>query len=235
MIARPAGRYVYAIVGAGGRPPRARGIGGRALTRVRVGCVGAVVEPMAHAPAVTAERLAAQERLLRRLGARLPAILPARFGSFAANDPELRRFLRGREPVFAAALRRVRGAEQMILRIFVSAGLKAGPARARSGAAYLRRRAAALSGADVPALKAIRAALASRRLVRGERVETHRPAEPAPSPVEGPVVSVYHLIPRGRSQIYCDSVFDIVSRTSGVAAVVSGPWPPYAFVPEPFE
>lgn len=250
MTARPAGRYVYAIVDGGGRAPRARGIGGRPLAHVRVGRVGALVEPMQHAPAVSVERLASQERLLRRLASMLPAILPARFGSFVPSDSELRRLLRGRERGFAAALRRVRGTEQMTLRLFIRAGPKAGastiahmeappvrPARAnpRSGAAYLERRAAELSGGNVPALQAIRAALASRRLVRDQRIETHRAAQPAPGSAEKPLVSVYHLIPRGRSRAYCDAVFDVVSRGSGVAAVVSGPWPPYAFVPETFE
>lgn len=213
-----------------------RGIGGRALARVRAGRVGALVEPMDRPPQLTAGRLAAQERLVRRLAAMLPAILPTRFGSFAASDAELRRFLRGRDRVFSTALRHVRGAEQMILRLFVEAPAFR-PARARSGTAYLAQRAATLSGANVPVLKAIRAALAASRIVRDQRVETHRGAQ-SPDAVEGtaaPVFSVYHLIPRGRSRAYCNAVLEVVSRASGVAAVVSGPWPPYAFVPNALE
>jgi hypothetical protein len=173
--------------------------------------------------AVAVEPLQAQERLVRRLAARHAAILPARFGSHTTDERELHSVLRMRGATLARGLTRVRGAEQMILRLFFSEPL-ASPAgagaTARPGTAYLRRR----SGADIPALQAIRKALSSLRIVRGEQIE-----------IEEESVTVFHLVRRGRSRLYTTRVFETISRESGVAAVVSGPWPPYAFAPEVIE
>jgi hypothetical protein len=199
------------------------GIGGRRLVRVRAGRVAAIAEPMDRPLAVAIEPLQAQERLVRRLAARHAAILPARFGSHTKDERELHSVLRSRGATLARGLTRVRGAEQMILRLFFSEPL-AIPAGAgggsRPGTAYLRRR----SGADIPALQAIRKALSSLRIVRGEQIE-----------IEEESVTVFHLVRRGRSRLYTTRVFETISRESGVAAVVSGPWPPYAFVPEVIE
>jgi Gas vesicle synthesis protein GvpL/GvpF len=220
MTLAPRGRYVYAIVGGSAAPPRARGIGGRSLVRIRAGSVAAIAEPMDRPPSVEAERLQAQEQLVRRLARRHAAILPARFGSHAKDEQELQSILRTRAVSFARGLTRVRGAEQMILRLFFSepvAKLSGVQAKARPGTAYLRRR----SGADIPALQAIRTALGPLRIVRDQRLE-----------MQGESLTVFHLIRRGKSRVYATAVFDAVSRESGVAAIVSGPWPPYAFTPE---
>jgi Gas vesicle synthesis protein GvpL/GvpF len=230
----PQGRYVYAIVGGSAPAPRARGIGGRTLVRVRAGRVAAIAEPMDRAPAPEVGRLRAQERLVRRLAARHAAILPARFGSHTTDERELQAILRVRGASLARGLSRVRGAEQMILRLHLSeaSGLRrrsgspvsaaeAGRrSRPKSGTAYLRR----LAGADVPALKAVRDALAPLGIVRGERVEVQRES-----------ISVYHLIRRGRSRPYAAAVHQAIDKEPNVAALVSGPWPPYAFAPELIE
>ncbi len=223
MKPAPQGRYVYAIVGGSAVAPRARGLGGRGLVRVRAGRVAAIAEPMDRPLAVGVERLQAQERLVRRLAARHAAILPARFGSHTKDERELRSLLRARGASLARGLRRVRGAEQMILRLFFSeplSGPSRGPAGSGSGTAYLRRRA----GADIPSLQAVRAAIARLRIVRDERVEVQHQA-----------LTVFHLISRGASRGYAAAVFEAISRECGVAAIVSGPWPPYAFAPEVIE
>jgi Gas vesicle synthesis protein GvpL/GvpF len=225
MTSGPDGRYVYAIVRWRDRAPRVRGIGGRALVRVDAGRVAALVEPMDRPPAASIEALEAQHALIRRLARRHAAILPARFGSFARDARELTRSLRSRGAALDRALRRVRGTDQMILRLFVSR-----PAEApRTGAAYLRRRA----GLDIPALRAVRAALEPLRIIRAERVET--PITQDLGSTTAAAVTVYHLIPRNRSRQYCDAVFKAISVEPAVGAVVTGPWPPYAFAPEPAE
>lgn len=223
MTPAPRGRYVYAIVGGSAAPPRARGIGGRSLVRIRAGRVAAIAEPMDRPPSVEVERLQAQEELVRRLARRHAAILPARFGSHAKDEEELQSILRTRAGSFARGLTRVRGAEQMIVRLFFSepgARLSGLEAKARPGTAYLRRRA----GADIPALQAIRTALGPLKLVRDQRLE-----------MQGESLTVFHLIRRGKSRMYATAVFEAISRQSGVAAIVSGPWPPYAFTPEVIE
>jgi hypothetical protein len=55
------------------------------------------------------------------------------------------------------------------------------------------------------------------RWVRDERVE-HRAG----------VSSVYHLIPRSSAEAYRHAA-QTSAASSGVTAIVSGPWPPYAF------
>jgi len=223
MTPSPRGRYIYAIVGGSATPPRARGIGGRSLVHIRAGRVAAIAEPMDRPPAIAVERLQAQEQLVRRLATRHAAILPARFGSHTKDEQELQSILRMRAASFARGLTRVRGAEQMILRLFFSESPREFskiPAGSRPGTAYLRHRA----GADIPALQAIRTELGRLKIVRGERVER-----------QGEALTVFHLIRRGRSRIYSTAVFEAVSRESGVAAIVSGPWPPYAFTPEVIE
>jgi hypothetical protein len=231
MTRAPRGRYVYALVSGDARPIAVRGIGGRRLTRIRVGGVSAIVEPMHAAPTPTADRLERQDRIVRRLAAVHPSIVPARFGSFLRDEAELRVLVRARGRTFARALARVRGREQMVVRVFCSQAAaalgQAGRTRAQpgSGVAYLERRAAAFSAGRVPAVARIRRALGTA--VRGERVEIHEGPDP--------VVSVYHLVRRGAAEAYCAKIFEAISAESGVAAVVTGPWPPYAFAPEMLE
>jgi Gas vesicle synthesis protein GvpL/GvpF len=228
MSAQPEGRYVYAIVGGGARGLRARGIGGRTLVRVREGRLAAVAEPMAAPPAPSVARLRAQDRVVRRLARGHDAILPARFGSFARDARELRRVLRRRSAVLSRALARVRGTEQMNLRLLLQDN---GMARAQGGGMptpgkgtrYLRARA----GHDLPALAAVRSALAQLSIVRAELVEVHSMSPR--TDVANPVVTIYHLIARGTSRKYRKSVIDTMASEQGASAAVSGPWPPYAF------
>jgi hypothetical protein len=218
MSAQPEGRYVYAIVAAVTRRLSTRGIGGRTLVRVREGRLAAVAEPMAAPPNPSVACLRAQDRLVRRLARGHDAILPARFGSFARDASELRRVLRRRGAALSRALARVRGAEQMNLRLLLEDGgvpraqARVTPAPGR-GTRYLRARA----GHDLAVLAAVRSALAQLSIVQAEQVE-----------VADAAVTVYHLIARGTSRKYRKTV-EATARAHGASAVVSGPWPPYAF------
>jgi hypothetical protein len=89
-------------------------------------------------------------------------------------------------------------------------------ATARSGRDYLRARAReAAAQRDIPGFEPVRAAVA--RFVRDERVERR-----------GAVSTVYHLIPRASSERYRQALERAVAAAR-LSAVVSGPWPPYAF------
>ena len=91
-----------------------------------------------------------------------------------------------------------------------------GPQNATSGREYLRVRARdAAARRVVPGFEPMRAAVA--RWIRDERIE-HR----------GGVSTIYHLIPRASSTRYRQALGDAASA-AGLPAVVSGPWPPYAF------
>ena len=228
MSTQPEGRYVYAIVVGGARGLRARGIGGRTLVRVREGRLAAVAEPMAAPPDPSVAHLRAQDRVVRRLARGHDAILPARFGSFARDARELRTVLRRRAVALSRALTRVRGTEQMNLRLLLrDNGMTRAQARAipapGKGTRYLRARA----GHDLPVLAAVRSALARQSIIRAELVEVHAISPHADN--AKPVVTIYHLIARGTSRKYRKTVRDTMARKRGASAVVSGPWPPYAF------
>ena len=85
-----------------------------------------------------------------------------------------------------------------------------------SGGDYLRARAReAAAQRRVPGFEPVRAAVA--RWVRDERVE-HRDG----------VSTIYHLIPRASSARYRQALED-AAAAAALPAVVTGPWPPYAF------
>jgi hypothetical protein len=85
-----------------------------------------------------------------------------------------------------------------------------------SGREYLLARIkAAASNREIRGFEPIRQAVA--RWVRDERVEHH-----------AGVTTVYHLIPRSSVAGYRDAV-QAAAPAAGLRAIVSGPWPPYAF------
>ena len=90
------------------------------------------------------------------------------------------------------------------------------------GTSYLARLAHAHARArSAPELEPLSEALA--HIVTAERISRHD---------TGPLLlTAYHLIPRGKARVYRG----IINRRAaglGLRAIASGPWPPYAFVPE---
>ena len=85
-----------------------------------------------------------------------------------------------------------------------------------TGRDYLRHRArAAAAQRAVPGFEPVSNAVA--RWVRDERVEQR-----------GGVSSVYHLVPRSSADAYRRAV-RLSAAAAGLTAIVTGPWPPYAF------
>ena len=215
--------YVYAIADRGQRFDGA-GLAGEPLEVVQGAHVAAVVGRMEAAPAVAEESLRAHDAVVRALAARAPALLPARFGSVAAADVEIRAALDEAADAYRAALDLVRGREQMTLRVLdVAEAAPAAPEPhdpdAGPGARYLASRAFDTGAAGVPGLRPFLDALAP--YVAAESVERH-----ATPPLRA---SVYHLIARGTSSGYLDALQLAAARTPGLRVVPSGPWPPYAF------
>lgn len=81
-------------------------------------CEGDAVDFKAGPPALTAEALRAQDALVRELAARADALLPARFGARFADEQAVRQTLDDLAPRLDRALTRVRGREQMTIRLF---------------------------------------------------------------------------------------------------------------------
>jgi hypothetical protein len=214
---------VYAIVGARGASSM-RSRSGQRLRVVRSGSMAAVVGRVRCAPAPTAANLRRYDRTMRQLAERYPALLPARFGT-VMNDVELLFVLSSRGPALSRALAAVRNKAQMTVRLVrrnETARQKPAPVPSRaapsssSGRDYLLARArAAAAERTVPEFEPLRSAVV--RWVRGERVEQ-----------KGSVSTVYHLIPRSSTERYRKAL-EQAAAVRNVRAIVSGPWPPYAF------
>ena len=215
---------VYAIVRRRGPAPALlRTRAGQRLDLVASGRIAAVVGRHSRALAASPANLRRYDGVMGELAERFPAMLPARFGTVMPVD-ELTFILRSRGDTLLRALANVRGRSQMTVRV-VNAAAKRPPVAAlasrsesktRRGRDYLLARArAAAAQRAVPGFEPVRAAVA--RLVRDERVEH-----------VGGISTIYHLIPRGSSERYrraCQQA----AAAAGLRAVVSGPWPPYAF------
>ena len=221
--------YIYAVAEIADGADLGDGLAGESLEVVRAGPVSAVIGRVVQPPEPAAPSLRAHDDVVRRLAARFRAVLPARFGSMAPDDEALRTALAERTEEYTASLERVRGREQMTVRVFVAEGADGQPARAAEadsadpaagpGARYLTARARQGGAAGVPGLQAMLDRLAP--LVAAQIVERH---EAAPL-----VASVYHLVERDSSARYREALREAASAAPQLRVVASGPWPPYAF------
>jgi len=108
---------VYAIV----REPPARlgrGLAREGLRVVRERRLAAVVGEMSASPAPTPETWRAHDAVVKRLGVRCGALLPARFGTVRRTSRACGPTCRAQSTDLAGALRLVRGCVQMTLRVF---------------------------------------------------------------------------------------------------------------------
>jgi hypothetical protein len=123
--------YVYAIADGLVALDNLHGVAGEPLQFVASGDGGAhaIAGDLAGAPAglpaLTAETLRAQDALVRDLAARAGALLPARFGARFADAQALRQTLDDLAPRLDRGLTRVRGREQMTIRLFHDQSLSA--------------------------------------------------------------------------------------------------------------
>jgi hypothetical protein len=217
---------VYAIVPASQRAG-GRGLEGERLRVVKGGSIAAVVGESKRRRAASALQLVTYDRLLHQLAGRSASVVPVRFGTFVADEEELRFVLRTRRLSLHRALAHVRNRAQMTVRLAIersgdaaSSTRVSGPVRRLSGTTYLRARAkAAADAGNLAEFGPLRAAVA--RWIRDERIERR-----------GRLATVYHLIPRGSAAAYRRALARAMRR-HGVPVAVSGPWVPYAFsVPE---
>lgn len=214
---------IYAIVAAGRHTPDVAGV---RLRAVRRGTVAALGSPVRHAPAPAPAQLRRYHRVVAGIAEQVSSILPARFGT-VMDDAELDAILSMRGRSFTAALQHVRGRVQMTIRVPAPTGAGqamtsnvprpgAGAQIRRRGTAYLQTRAAETAAErQIPGFAPVHAAV--RRWVRDERIDL----------TEG-VASVYHLVPRTSVSAYARAVHLALDR-AGLRAVLSGPFPPYAF------
>ena len=219
---------IYAIAPRRSGRIAVRGVAGETLQAIPVGRLQVIVGRVRAVPAPTAVNLHRYDRMMSALWRRMPALLPARFGSAARDAADVEGIIGPRELTLRRRLRAVRGRAQMIVRIVEIGDWGSGigddrsPSTGRSpvpnprsplrGRSYLRARQREHA---VPAFDPLRARV--RRWVREERMEKR-----------GNVASIYHLIPAGSAERY-RAALDAAAREGDVRVIVSGPWPPYAF------
>ena len=211
---------------------RVTGVTGEPLRTVSVDGIAAIVGEIRRRPAASNRNLRQYATVVESIAARVPAILPARFGTTFDDAAELMLVLRSRRAWIRERLRAVRGRVQMMIRLvsesesgdasLVSQSRAAGRARVRlehrstQGTQYLQRRLElARQAREVRELEPIRPPI--RRFVKVERVERH-----------GGIATVYHLVPRAQAERYRDAVVR-AAQENGIRLAVSGPWAPYAF------
>ena len=189
-----------------------RGIAGEPLQAVHLGRLDAIVGRVRATPKPTDRNLRRYGKTMSDLWRRVPALLPARFGTSARDVEDLRAMVRARERVIRRRLRAVRHRAQMTIRLVTPQSDPPPAIERSSGTSYLRSRQREQA---VPAFAPLRAAV--RRWVREERVEKRHG-----------VASIYHLVPRGSIERY-RSAMERAAQDAGVRMVTSGPFPPYAF------
>jgi hypothetical protein len=181
--------------------------------------LGAAVERVAERPQVSEAALRTQHEIVMRISAYVDDLLPARFGAFV-DDRELEQLLAMRRDVIQQALDLVHGRVQMTIRMRARAAIPsdvAGSVAPTSGTAYLEARRAAAVQTLPPGAATMTAAV--RHLVSAERSERGQGRSAA---------SIYHLIERRHVHQYRAALSSVESSV----ITVSGPWPPFAFVPD---
>jgi gas vesicle protein GvpL/GvpF len=222
---------VYALVGSPHPLQKVTGIRGERLRGIPIDGVVAIVGEVRRRPAASTRNLRHYAAVIESIAARVPAILPVRFGTTCDDVAELTLALRSRGGATRQRLGAVRRRAQMTIRLVGSDpddGRLRGqtPAMSRSGVRprnkatqgtrYLQQRLAVLRTArEAAELASIRPAI--QRFVKDERVERR-----------SGVITIHHLIPRALAKRYRTAV-EHAAAESGVRLFVSGPFAPYAF------
>jgi hypothetical protein len=212
--------YVFALLDAPPRRRAGRGLSGP-LTLRDMGACYVALERRGDVPPVELGALTKHHAVVARLWKDVPALLPVRFGTLL-DAAEIAEALEDKDEELKEAFDRVRARAQFSWRgPRVSRGRSAAATQRRpasSGTEYLRR--AALASIPPPRFSTIRRRLAG--LVAAERYEPSRPAVPE---------ALYHLVDRKSIDAYLKKAAQISSSAS-ITPALSGPFPPYAFVPE---
>jgi hypothetical protein len=215
--------YVYALVD---QKLQRMKLHARTIESVAAGDMFALAERTDRTLPISEGMLREQHDIILKLAERAPAILPARFGSLVTED-ELQQIVALRAQQLRAAFDLVRGRQQMTVRLVGAAepvqpsARHAAAAATGSGARYLAERRTA---AGYPLPDAVeRLARAVRSIVVAEKTEPGR---------DGVRAVLYHLIDRGQSAKYCRMLARAGAGVDPFAVKVTGPFPPFAFVPE---
>ena len=157
-------------------------------------------------------------------------VLPFRFGTVFENDEALRRAVRANRRAFTESVSRLKGKSEMHLKLVVHDGeaLREAALPTTVGGEYLtklRERAARQRERQSKA--------------RSLSVQVHKLFHPLDEEVSckkvetgGFAIDIAHLIDSDSIEVYQNRYTVAARQLSGCRLVLSGPWPPYHFMPE---
>jgi gas vesicle protein GvpL/GvpF len=239
-----AGWYLYGVVASGAAPPDVSAVDARhdvvALVEGPVAGLASRVSLVEFDQAALPERLADAAWLEEKIRAHeqvldsalaAGAVVPCRFCTVYRDEHELRRFLADRGELLAAALERLEGRVELGVKAFATATARSDAAAAESGRAYLEARRRE---------KQAREELAHTRAATAD--DLHRRLLAAAE--DGVLLDLQNreLSGRDAEMVFNGSylVVDTARFAEAVAGAppagfeleLTGPWPPYNFVPE---
>lgn len=225
----PMAVYVYAITDGVGDVSDLRGHHDEPLRAVAVGSFVVIIGQAAQGITATRERLAAQDRIVRALHTRAHALLPVRFAAMVPDMDALAKHAALKDSRLKAALRNVRGRDQMTLWLLKKGAHPIvdddtafpGITTPDAGGSAARKLAVARTPKSPVCAEAQALAEALRPFVHDERIERGK--------VNGVVASLCHLIERTNATAYRRAVVKAAAGFPNVAIRVSGPSPAYAF------
>ena len=184
-----------------GEPPT-RGLAEEPLCALTSGELAAIVSDVEAVPPATPWNFIAYEQVIERL-MNHGTVLPARFGTTAETEHELKAMLADRQVEFLEALSRVRGAVEFAVRVPPTPDPV--PDQPQTGTEYMHRLLDQSRQTTELAEQVERAA-------HGLTISTKRTPR-----------SLACLVRRQQAE-------EFLERTRESGLTVSGPWPPYSFV-----
>jgi len=236
-VPEDAGWYLYGVVGDQPEPPapdvlvlREGAVAGLA-SRVSLAEFDEAALPQRLADAAwLEEKIRAHEQVLESALAVGP-VVPCRFCTVYRDEHELRRFLADRADVLSSALERLQGRVELGVKAFATAAAPSQAGEAESGRAYLEARRREKQAREE--LRETRAAIAHdlhRRLVAAAEdgvLLDLQSRELSGRDAEMIFNGSYLVSDRARFE---DALAE--AAPEGFDLELTGPWPPYNFVPE---
>lgn len=187
------------------------GVGERPVFAVREGRIAMAVSRMEPGVAANAQAIVQHGRVVHRVFER-HTVLPFRFGTVFDDEQQVRRVLQVNRTEFQDSINRLRGKLEMHVKLLFT---NPGPAR-REGSSDNRDQEFVGQGTRLLAglLQPLDERVSVRVLRNGECM-----------------VHFAHLIEDGRMGAYLQSYRGAAGRISECQVLVTGPWPPYHFLP----
>ncbi len=216
------------------------GVDGQPVRLVEEGGLGAAVSRVSNpADGVRPDtpRLLTYERVVEALH-RGRAVLPVRYGCLLTDESEVIELLRRHRQAYRSALRELEGCEELGVRILAKdaeegRGVSRPDVPAPSpGRAYLTARRSHYEERDGRSEGQVAAAERCRAAFAGLFVKCKVEYPSGSHPVFLiPLLSLYFLVKRENLDAF-HRAFQALSRGDAARMLLSGPWPPYNFVPQ---